>query len=328
MIIGQHFTNKNIFSHPVFQSWLNDALKKSKNKTILEPFAGKNSIIQMLGDLKLINKFKSYDISPKHKDVIENDSISNFPSNFQICITNPPFLAKTIATKKHINIDIYPYFDLYEKCLHLCLVNCDYVAVIIPESFIVTKYFKSRLYAVISITEKSVFSSTEHPVCLALFNKNTTKDFAVYRNEIFLGNFNQLKQKVKKFLYLENNYDKIILHDPKGEIGLINIDATLQDKKIVFCDGEHILSSEVHSQSKLRTRIKIKSPTLEDLSVEERNNFIITCNMILLEYRKLTNDIFLTAFKGLNNDGTYRRRLDYTTAKKICSLAYKIVFKQ
>lgn len=327
MIIGQHFTNKNIFNHPIFKSWLNNALIKSKNKTILEPFAGKNSIIDMLLGLNLITQFKSYDINSEHKDVILNDSIKDFPTNFKICITNPPFLAKPIATKKNIDIDIYPYFDLYEKCLDLCLFNCDYVAVIIPESFIVTKYFKSRLFSVISITEKSIFSSTEHPVCLALFNKNPTEDFSVYRNEVFLGNFNELKTKANKFLNLEPN-NNIIFHHKEGEIGLLNIDATLKDKKISFCNGDIILSSEVNSQSKLRTRIKIKNLNHKNLTHRQIKCFIETCNLILWEYRKLTNDIFLTAFKGLNNDGTYRRRLDYTTAKKICSLAYNIVFKE
>ncbi len=327
MIIGQHFTNKNIFSHPVFKKWLEVALKNSKNKVILEPFAGKNSIIKMLLDLSLINQFKSYDISPQDENVIINDSIHNFPNNFQICVTNPPFLARPIATRKNININIYPYFDLYEKCLDLCLINCDYVAVVIPESFIVTKYFKSRLFAVISITEKSIFSTTEHPVCLALFNKNPTKDFSVYRNNIFLGDFYSLKNKINKFLYLEP-LNHIIFHHKEGEIGLINIDATLQDKKINFCNGNDILSSEVNSQSKLRTRIKIILPNGKSPNKKQIKAFIECCNLILFEYRQLTNDIFITAFKGLNNDGTYRRRLDFTTAKKICSLAYEKVFNQ
>ncbi len=326
MIIGQHFTNKNIFEHPIFKNWLNVALKKSKNKVILEPFAGKNSIINMLLDLKLINQFKSYDISPQSEEVITNDSIEKFPNNFQICITNPPFLARPIATRKKININIYPYFDLYEKCLDLCLVNCDYVAVVIPESFIVTKYFKSRLFAVISITEKSIFSSTEHPVCLALFNKNATKDFAIYRNDIFLGNFHSLQTKVNKLLSTEPSKN-IIFHEKEGEIGLINIDATLQNKKLNFCLGDDIPSSEVNHQSKLRTRIKLILPTGKNPNKKQIKEFIECCNSILFEYRKLTNDIYLTAFKGLNNDGTYRRRLDYTTAKKICSLAYEQVFK-
>jgi hypothetical protein len=326
MIIGQHFTNKNIFSHSIFQSWLKSALKNSPNKTILEPFAGKNSIITMLSDLKLINKFQSYDISPQDNNVIQNDSIKNFPENFKICITNPPFLARPIATKKKINIDIYPYFDLYEKCIDLCLFNCDYVAVIIPESFIVTKYFKSRLFAVISITEKSIFNSTEHPVCLALFNKETTSDFAVYRNEDFLGHYNSLKQKVDEFLNLEP-LENIKFHCKDGQIGLINIDATLKNKKINFCLGEIIPSDEVNSQSKLRTRIKIMTPKGKEPSKGQISSFIKTANNLLLEYRMFSNDVFMTAFKGLNNDGKYRRRLDYTTAKKICALAYQFTFK-
>lgn len=326
LTIGQHYTNKNIFSNHVFIAWLNDAISNSTNTTILEPFAGKNSLIEMLENLSLIQKYKSFDINPKSPNVILNDSILNFPKNFDICITNPPFLAKTVATRKKIDINFYPYFDLYEKCLELCLDNCKYVAVIIPESFIVTKYFKNRLYAVISLTDKKLFNTTEHPVCLALFTPQEHEDFKVYRNESYLNDYKKTKKNIEK-LFSDIDYEQYIhFHEKTGALGLVNIDATDVNKKIRFCEGSDILESDVSKQSKLRTRINILSPTSRKLSNKTIRNFADECNLNLNIYRLKTQDILMTSFKGLNNDGTYRRRLDYNTAKKIIYLTYKNFF--
>ena len=56
-ILGQFFTNKNVFKGKPFLDWFNAI--NTENKMILEPFAGKNGLIHMLEDLNLITSFSS-----------------------------------------------------------------------------------------------------------------------------------------------------------------------------------------------------------------------------------------------------------------------------
>jgi hypothetical protein len=325
-ILGQFFTKKNIFKNKIFQNWFLSISEKSR-KTILEPFAGKNGLIDMLDELKLINSYQSFDIEPQHENVQQNDSILSFPQGFNVCITNPPFLAKNVASRKNIPVLIEPFSDLYEKCLDLCLKNCDYVAAIVPESFIVSPFFKTRLYAVISLTSKSLFQHTEHPVCLALFNPTKTSDYLVFQDEKLLGNYNEKLNEINDWLKEDEN-SRITFHDKSGQLGLFNIDATNIDKIMHFSFGELIEPKDVGYHARLRTRIKILAPTDKPLTKAQLTSFIKTCNKVLAEYRTKTNDIFLTSFKGLRSDGFYRRRLDYSTARLIVAKAYSIHFKK
>jgi len=281
----------------------------------------------MLDELGFINSFQSFDIEPQHEKVKQHDSILSFPEGFHVCITNPPFLAKNVASRKNIPVLIEPFSDLYEKCLDLCLKNCKYVAAIVPESFIVSPFFKSRLYAVISLTSKSLFQHTEHPVCLALFNPEKYTDFLVYQDEIFLGKYNEQMSKINNWLKVDSEYN-ITFHDKNGDVGLFNIDATNIEKAIHFTLGDLIEPKDVGYHARLRTRIKVLSPSSQPLNKTQLNSFIKSCNKTLLEYREQTNDIFLTSFKGLRSDGVYRRRLDYSTARLIVAKAYSIHFKK
>lgn len=325
-ILGQFFTKKNIFTNKVFQNWFNSINKESK-KTVLEPFAGKNGLIDMLSELNLIESYQSFDIEPQHESVQENDSILSFPKGFNVCITNPPFLAKNVASRKNIPVLIEPFSDLYEKCLDLCLKNCDYVAAIVPESFIVSPFFKGRLYAVISLTSKSLFQHTEHPVCLALFNPHKTDDYLVFQDENFLGHYNKKLEEINLWLKEEDN-DKINFHNKDGQLGLFNIDATNIEKIMHFSMGELIEPKDVGYHARLRTRIKVLTPDNKPLNKAQLKKFITISNKVLVEYRKKSNDIFLTSFKGLRSDGLYRRRLDYSTARLIVAKAYAIQFKK
>ena len=44
-------------------------------------------------------------------------------------------------------------------------------------------------------------------------------------------------------------------------------------------------------------------------------------NQLLETYRTQTHDVLMTSFKGLRQDGKYRRRLDYATARALLDLA-------
>ena len=311
--VGQFFTEKNVFHHDAFESWWKMIPSKDKIK-VLEPFAGKNGIVQMLKEIECVKsktQYFSYDIVPGHHEVIEQDTLKQFPQGYKVGVTNPPFLAKNSATRNKINIEIEPYSDLYELCLKKCLDNLDYLAVIIPESFITSTYFKNRLYAVISLTEKRIFKSTEQPVCLALFVKEDQQDFLIYRNNELLGTYKSLVEKDLKFISNKSKY-KVIFHQVSGQVDFIATDATSCLKKMKMVSGNIIPDIEVTNLARLRLRILILK---NDKPIKIGPLFIKKFNKFLEQYRDETGDVFLTSFKGLRDDGFYRRRMSFSKLK-------------
>ena len=70
--------------------------------------------------------------------------------------------------------------------------------------------------------------------------------------------------------------------------------------------------NKIKVSSRAITRVSIVNDKIKDLDF-----FLNKCNEYLNWYRTNTNDVFLTTFKGLREDGLYRRRLDFDTAKCI-----------
>ena len=64
------------------------------------------------------------------------DTILNYPVGYDVAITNPPYLAKNSATRRKLKYSYPEYEDLYQKCLEVMLEKTQFVAAIIPESFI------------------------------------------------------------------------------------------------------------------------------------------------------------------------------------------------
>lgn len=306
--LGQFFTTTNPFTLKVFKEWLHQ-IPDYKNLNTIEPFAGANNLVKMLSSENL--KWTSYDIEPKNPLVKKKDTLKNFPKGFEICITNPPYLGKSSSTRSNMNFPETVHDDLYKLALEKCLENCDYVAAIIPESFITSNLFHNRLVSVISLNF-SMFEDTDHPVCLALFNKEETKDFDIYRGDTLLGSYNELKSLEPKPL---NKY-KVKFNDPKGILGLRAVDNT-KTASIEFIEGKLIDSSDIKVSSRAITRISFDKEVQTYIKKIGTKKFIDLLNNNLKSYREKTKDVFMTSFKGLRKDGFYRRRLDYILAKKI-----------
>lgn len=304
--LGKFYTINNPFKLKIFQKWFN-SIPNINNLEILEPFAGSNNIVNLVN---CNNIWKCYDIQPTKNNapkfnIIKQDTIKNFPKGFNIVITNPPYLAKNTATRKHLYYQGGEYDDLYKKCLEIMLNNCKYIAAIIPESFITANIFHNRLEYVISLTCK-MFDDTYCPVCLALFSENISDDFIIYNMDNYIGKYSDLL----KFKPINTGKYKFIINDPNGNIGLIGIDNN-KGNNIHFVDGNTIDSKLIKNTTRTFTRLTCSA------KINNYQLFYQKCNEFIEEYRKNTNDIFLTSFKNLRDDGKYRRRLDFNTAKSI-----------
>ena len=219
--LGQYYTEKNVFHVISFKKWWNENSIVEK-ALVLEPFAGSNKIIEHLKEIYEDIQYASFDIDPKNSNVAKNDSILNFPSGFQVCITNPPYLSKVQLGKKKVqSFHTIPFHfsDLYEVCLDLALKNCSYVAMILPASYLSSSLLgKDRLESVTLLESPSVFSDTSHPTLLALFTNSKTTDFDVYSNDTLLGSYSQLTSYSSKKKYVkvpwssQSKDDDIIIH--------------------------------------------------------------------------------------------------------------------
>lgn len=321
--LGQFFTQKNIFSLVGFQAWWK-IIPNEKKQCVLEPFAGANNIIKSLQDINLIKEYMSYDIEPQSETVQKQNTLQNFPKGFGCVVTNPPYLSKNSASKKQFKIN-FPngFYDLYEVALQKCLNNVDYVAAIIPESFITSPRLKERLHSVISLTYNDMFFDTEHPVCLAMFVPNKTHNFDIYQNEQLVGTFNELRKKRDVLLNEKNDEIKIQFNTPDGTIHLVAVDNNKNGTGIFFSDENIVAREEIKVSSRARTRINIWSNNQLIKDPKTIKDIVLHANKILQNYREETNDVFMTSFKGMRSDGKYRRRLDFATAKEILLMAIK-----
>ena len=297
---GQFFTIGNPFMHPEYIKWKN---KVSGLGKVIEPFAGSRNLVKMNPDLE----FDAYDIEPQDVGVVQRDTIANFPAGYNVCITNPPYISKSSASKKKMDVSGWSHDDLYKICIEKCLQNCGFVAAIIPESFIISTFDKRRLVCVISITTK-MFADTDCPVCLALFDDKPTPDFAIYREERYVGTYNDLikfvpKSRVPKF--------KMTFNDPNGILGIHCLDNTA-GPSIRFVRGETIESDTIKHYSRAYSRMTV--PLLRE---DQLDDTILRLNEYIEVYRRNTNDVFMCPFKGVRKDGMYRRRLDFDTIRSI-----------
>ena len=303
---GRFYTLGNPFVLKPFKRWAEQA--SISQTRILEPFAGANHIIDTLIDLGLCREFTSYDIKPNDKKVKERNTIADFPKGYDVCITNPPWLARNSATRRGLPYPQTKHDDLYKHCLELCLNNCKDIAALIPASYLQSGLFRERLSSYILLHD-TIFSDTENPVCLALFNAEASDDVSIYYGDKPIGMLNALEEQLP-----EPRQDRRVrFNDPNGILGFISFDNT-KEPSIRFCDADDIKNYRIKHSSRFITRI---SGDFGNLSV-----LIKKLNNAIESFRHNTEDIFLTPFKGIREDGCYRRRMDYKLARRFINSTY------
>lgn len=308
---GQFFTMVSPFNNDPFKNWV----ESIPDTTIfVEPFAGANNLVRMFTAEFGPRTWECYDIEPQDPAVIQRDTLTNFPRYAQTVavVTNPPYLAKNIARRSgHDDVAALcgTYDNLYKMCLDRCLAHADWVAAIIPESFITSKEFRDRLETVISL-DRPMFVDTEVPVCLALWTPTSSTSFDVWKGDTRLGSFDDLLAA-----YPTATYPGITFNDPTGSIALLAVDSP-SGATIRFAAGNVVDPTEIKHSSRHRTRISI-----DGLPARKVNDVIAAANESLRVLRETSHDVSMTAFMGMRADGCYRRRLDFATARALLASA-------
>lgn len=308
---GRYYTRGNPFVLPAFKRWADR--RSIKRGTILEPFAGDNSLVRMLVETGLCTRSASFDIRPAGTGVRRRDTIAGFPSGFATCVSNPPWLGKYSARRRGLPWPRIAYDDLYKHCLDLALGSCRNVAYIMPATFLhwwgglsrsaqLDPEKAARLEAVIFLNTK-MFRDTENPVCLALFGPDPSRHVSIYYDRRLAGRYADLGRHLPSCA----GQPTFRFNAPRGRLGLVCIDDTT-GPTIRFCRG-----------SDLPHKIKHSSRSITRINLDIDDAGIATLNRRFGEFRRRTHDVFLTPFKGLRRDGMYRRRLDYVLARRfIC----------
>lgn len=311
---GQYNTKKD--------AWLKEHIKnfilKSNKLSIFDPFAGSGDI---LNQMKILG-YKYTNGADIDKKLCEkfgwkyNDSLIAISKTKSIIVTNPPYLAKNSAKRK--DSKSYKYFinnnyeDLYQIAIDKCLKSSNYVVAIIPETYILSnKNSKKYLYS-ITILEENPFMDTDCPVCVCCFDKQYVGKILVYKNDKFLGYFDDFEQ------LLPINNCKIKFNCKDGNLGLRGIDGIGDNDNITFCKPEELNYNidKIKTSSRAITVIKINE-------IKDIDSLILKANNILNKYRKETGDLFLAPFKGNKKNGVRRRRIDFSTARAIIEMAMK-----
>ena len=306
----------NPFALKAFRKWAR--LCRLPQRRVLEPFAGQADLLRKLESVGLLGEWRGFDIAPAAKGVSKGvtmrDTLEDFPQGFEVCVTNPPWLARNSASLRGLPFPACVHDDLYKHALEKSLQNCAYVAALVPESFVRSftrcSLFSERLHSFVSLTG-ALFVETAHPVGLAMFSpkSNLKGDIALYRNDIYLGGYKEL-QRYLPLLRTEKPLLRFFkrFNDPRGKLGLFALDNT-KEASIRFCRAEEVQGYKIDVTSRAITIINIDH--------EVTQKFLNKVNFILDDLRKKTHDIFLTAYRGLRADGMYRRRLDWRLAKHI-----------
>ncbi len=296
---GQFFTHQNPFGHKAFKWWVEQC--ELPDQEILEPFAGANGLITHLENMDYCNASVSYDIEPQNDRVAVRDTLADFPTGFDVCVTNPPWLARNSATVRGYDFPVCDHDNLYKFALQKCLENCGWVAALIPESFIRAGLYQDRLAEFISIPHK-LFSDTGHPVGLALFTPDPIEDVQVWLGADRIGWLSDMESN--RPTPLDNGPD-VVFNDAHGNVGLIALDNT-REASIRFCDVRELDDYEVKQTGRHITKLGVSGFVK-----------IRTWNKYLCDFREATKDMLLTCYKGIRKDGMYRRRLDWEIARGI-----------
>lgn len=289
-LLGQFYTTSDPFAgSDAFLLW--NSLRP-KNVKVLEPFAGAGLLYSYLDE-----DWEGYDIDPKLDSVKQRDTIQNFPKGYEVCITNPPYFAKTTISRKKVNISI-KYQDLYLDCLELMLNNCDYVAAIIPSTFYNTGLFQNRLLAWDKL-DREVFSDTDVPVGVAYFTPKAEK------TQLFV-NGKQIEENAPK-----NTKSHISFNVAYGNYVLCAIDNT-KGRNIHIHNNVESFDREKYLKHTSRNYSLFYSPHELDLD---------KINLFINQWRDETQDFYLTSFKSTMNNGIYRKRINFNIVKWIISLS-------
>ena len=290
-LLGQYYTTTDPFNNSgAFRSWYQMVPKD----TILEPFAGAGHLFSYVNA-----EWDGYDIEPNHDAVQYRDTFKDFPTGYRVCITNPPYLAKTVVSRKKLDVQLI-HEDMYLDALQLMLDNCEYVAAIVPSTFWNQKLFKDRLYAWDKF-DMQLFSDTDAPAGVAYFVPHKVEHTRTFVNgkEIVLTSDNTPTKTDFPVRFNPRDLAPILVN---------GIDTNTQNNIHLRMMQDHDVPALVNSMGECKSTNRNHFP-IESTMVKETD--LPAINAMIDQWRHETKDFFLTSFKSPMASGKYRKRISF-----------------
>ena len=316
-VLGQFYTTN--------QEYILQGMKIPDNiETIIEPFTGNGDLISFIEKEQEKNNIKynieCYDIEPKKKYIIKQDTIKNPPDyKNKFLITNPPYLARNKSKNKSL-FDKYGVNDLYKCVIKEILVNiCLGGVFIIPLNFWssirladieLRKAFLEKYDVILlNIFEETVFEDTTYTICSFQFglkkHDNNELNIIVYptkkniktelnnNNNFMIGGviYNLKLKKTYKITRLTkknkaksntNILVKCIDDNINNQIGL-----SIVEDKDIYIDNTPNQTARTYATL-------IIEPKIEK---DKQKQLVIKFNKYLEEHRKKYNSLFLTNYR-------------------------------
>ena len=321
---GSFYTTDESWLNAPVRAFLADAFLT--NSSALDPFAGDGHLLDLVR--------REFGVATFGLDIAgdkwaRNDSLVSIPNASQsVIVTNPPYLANHSARRKGVAALVASYFDgsdydnLYKIALDRCLAAADFVVAVIPETFLLSSFDKSRL-ALVSVIEGDLFADTEAPAVVACFaprelvaaGKHEGQSFQVGNASVYNGNkyIGSLKEIFELRTGRARSGIPIVFNDPNGRIGLRAVDSHDGIRRIEFIYGDfEYRRDRIKGSSRLLTYLDI--PELSDSQIQK---LVVRANAHLEQLREKSSDLILAPFKGNDKKGNRRRRLDYALARQI-----------
>ena len=345
---GRYYTRGNPFQLKPFQTWAK-ALNLEQ-QMVLEPFAGAKHIPQLTDAAHLrCREWAFFDIAPGAKGVVQRDTLADFPKGFNVCITNPPWLARNSATRRGLPFpEATRYDDLYKYALEQCLTHCDWVAAIIPEAFIRSCLFLERLHDFISLVPQRHYPTDKGSKKEAAYPSDKggrgvpDKEGSGYPSDKGgrgvpdkrgSAMFADTEHPVGLALFTPDTTPDVRIWQNNQRLGGLNelrrhLPQSSSNRDIVFNDPKGNLGL-IAIDNTVSASIRFCPPAeLGNYPIRHQCRSITKIgvpwhvdidmlNTRLGTIREKTHDVFLTAFKGLRRDGHYRRRLDWALTRAI-----------
>jgi hypothetical protein len=304
---------------------------------IIEPFVGNGDL---LGFIKNKQNYiiETYDIEPKYKDAIKQDTLNN-PPNYKnkFILTNPPYLARNKSKNKDL-YDRYDCNDLY-KCFIKCLINdvCEGGIIIIPLNFIssirksdieLRKNFLNKYsIKIINIFEEQVFNDTTYAVISMYFikkeNANITNIYIYPSKRMMNIEFtNENNYTIGGEIYnipYNNNY-KVYRATIQSKENITNILLKCIDDNIdnqlgfkLVKDNERFIDNTPNLSARSYATLCIN----KQLSLEEQKILVEKMNDYIKCQRDKYNSLFLCNYRESNTIA--RKRISFDLAFNICN---------
>lgn len=310
---GRYYTTQDHWLTRPVMEFIQVALMNAKG--FLDPFAGEGHLLEACAQ-RFQQPVAGFDLHAERWPTL--DSLRHIPPTDAIIVTNPPYLAKHSASRKGVAETVASYYadagldDLYQIALRRCLEAARFTVAIIPETFLNSDFPKQAL-VLISVLGRNPFQDTENPVCVACFDHQKTtgeEDAKLFVDDSFclsMGSLAALRRSVPRDTTIRFN-------DPKGAIALRAVDSTDPAAPIAFLPAETFAygRENIKVSSRLLTYLSIKN-----LPTSRRDELIAIANRRLAELRHASHDLVLSPFKGNNQEGRRRRRLDYAMARRL-----------